>query len=125
MVRKPLSHPLSVTVQLGQEIRRRRLSARITVVKLAARANITPNYLGDIETGRRNRNPSLSTVLAIAKALGVGLPELLGARPRNLEPASLEVARMYELLPKALQPIMLRFLRAISREPRVRRFAGH
>jgi transcriptional regulator with XRE-family HTH domain len=86
----------------------------MTAADLADRAGITANYLGDIETGRRRRNPSLMTLLALASALGVDLPDLLGAYAKSLGPASLEAARLLDALPKATQIAVIRLLRAIT-----------
>lgn len=100
--------------QLGREVRRRRLTLGMTAVALAARANITPNYLGDIETGRRQRNPSLLTVLALAKALRVDVVELLGGGSIKLSPTSIEAARLLENAPETVQNAMLQILRAFA-----------
>lgn len=86
----------------------------MTAVALAARANITPNYLGDIETGRRQRNPSLLTVLALAKALRVDVVELLGGGSIKLSPTSIEAARLLENAPETVQNAMLQILRAFA-----------
>ena len=72
---------------MGTEIRRRRTALRMTVVELARRADITPNYLGDLESGRRRRNPSVGTVMALARCLGAELSELLGGRRVDLRTA--------------------------------------
>ena len=49
-------------MKFGQEIRRRRKALGMTIEQLAEKAELTPNYLGTLEVGRRD--PSLSTVLA-------------------------------------------------------------
>jgi transcriptional regulator with XRE-family HTH domain len=112
MGRRPLPHPEAI--RLGKELRRRRALLGMTAAELAYRAGITANYLGDIETGRRRRNPSLVTMLSLARALGVELPDLLGSQAKTLGPASLEAARLLNALPEVTQIAVIRLLRAIS-----------
>jgi transcriptional regulator with XRE-family HTH domain len=56
-------------MDFGKEVRRRREALGLTLEELAERAGLTPNYVGTVETGKRD--PSLSTVLALAKGLRV------------------------------------------------------
>jgi len=48
---------------------------QIKVKELAKRAGITPSYLSQIETGKRN--PAIDTLKRIAKALGVDVEVLI------------------------------------------------
>lgn len=98
--------------EFGREVRRRRESLGLTLEMLAERASLTPNYIGTIETGKRD--PSLSTVLAIAGGLGVPAGELLGGVP-NLSPASLEAARLFDTSTPPIQNAVLAILHAIER----------
>jgi len=80
----------------GAEVRRRRESLGWTLPELAKRSGLTSNYIGSVEIGLRD--PSMSTVVKIAKGFGVPLSELLGAY--GLSPAALECLRlMKEALP--------------------------
>lgn len=97
----------------GREVRRRREALGLTLEMLAERSNLTPNYIGSIEIGKRD--PSLSTVLAIARGFGVPPGELLGGLP-SLGPAATEAARLFDGVPPALQEGILALLRAVSRK---------
>lgn len=60
---------------VGRNIRRFRLADSLTIEELAFRAQLHPNYLGDVERGRRN--PSLINLKKIADGLKKPLTELL------------------------------------------------
>ena len=102
-------------MKFGQEIRRRRKALGMTIEQLAEKAGLTPNYLGTLEVGRRD--PSLSTVLALAKGLSVPPAELFGG-PGKLSPEALEAARLFDGVTAELQEIVIRLLRHIQRPRR-------
>ena len=77
---------------IGDIVRRRRDLARMTLEELAERAQLTPNYVGSVERGRRD--PSLSTVVALAKGLNVRPQDLFP--PVELSPAVLEAAALFD-----------------------------
>ena len=54
-------------IQIGQRVRSFRLERGMTLKELAAKANITPSMLSQIESGQAN--PSLMTIRLLAKAL--------------------------------------------------------
>jgi len=61
---------------LGQRLRALRLDQRETISRTAARAGISPQYLSEVERGRKE--PSSEMIAAVAGALGttlVGLTE--------------------------------------------------
>ena len=60
---------------VGKNIRRFRLADGLTIEELAFRAQLHPNYLGDVERGRRN--PSLANLKKIADGLKKPLTDLL------------------------------------------------
>lgn len=103
------------TVRFGKEVRRRRKAAGLTLEQLAERAELSANYVGSIEKG--DRDPSLSTVLALAKGLKVPAAELLGGL-QELGPAGLEAGRLLEASPPDVQEAVLELLRAVSRKRR-------
>ena len=102
-------------VKFGQEIRRRRQGLGMTIEELAEKAGLTPNYLGTLELGKRD--PSLSTVLALAKGLSVAPAELIGTVGK-LSPEALEAARLFDGAAPDLQDAVLRLLRALHRRRR-------
>jgi transcriptional regulator with XRE-family HTH domain len=101
----------------GREIRRRRESLGMTLEQCAERANLTPNYIGTIENGVRD--PSLSTVLALARGLRVPPAELFGGIP-SLSPAATEAGLLFDAAPPDVQDAVLQLLRSIARKSAVR-----
>jgi transcriptional regulator with XRE-family HTH domain len=99
----------------GREVRRRRGALGLTLEQLAERSALTPNYIGTVENGRRD--PSLSTVLALAKGLGVSPGELLGG-VGELSPVATEAATLIESLTPDIQATTLELLRALARRRR-------
>jgi len=70
--------PSEVTFAILQgvnPIRAWREYKQIKVKELANRAGITPSYLSQIETGKRN--PTIDTLKAIAQALGIDVEMLI------------------------------------------------
>lgn len=98
------------SVALGREIRRRRQSLGMTLPALAEASGVTPNYIGSIENGRRD--PSLSTVLRIARGLRVTPGELLGLP--GLPPDAIEAAKLVSRLPDAVRKPLTNTLRALA-----------
>jgi transcriptional regulator with XRE-family HTH domain len=87
----------------------------LTLEQLAERSGLTPNYIGTIENCRRD--PSLSTILALARALGAPPGELLGGIG-EMSPVAIETARLIEAAPPEVQVAVLELLRVISRRRR-------
>lgn len=84
----------------------------MTIEQLAEKSGLTPNYVGTVEIG--GRDPSLSTVLALARGLSVAPGELFGGIAR-LSPLTLEAARLFEGSPPDVQDAILRLLRALQK----------
>lgn len=66
------NHGLNV---LGLNVRKKREEKDLTQEALAERANLDPTYISGIERGVRN--PSVLSIVRIAKALGVTTSTLL------------------------------------------------
>jgi len=60
---------------LGLNVRKRREEKELTQEALAELANLDPTYISGIERGMRN--PSVLSVLRIAKALGITTSKLM------------------------------------------------
>lgn len=73
--------------RIGDRIRRLRETAKITQEGVAFGAKIATRALQRVEAG--DGNPTLSTLLGIADALGVSLEELTGKTSRRLMAESL------------------------------------
>lgn len=98
-------------MDLGKEIRRLREEGGLTLEQLAKRADLTPNYIGTIENGKRD--PSISTVLALARGLEVAPGDLLeGAE--GLSPVATHAARLFDGAPADIKDAVLRILRAVT-----------
>jgi transcriptional regulator with XRE-family HTH domain len=102
-------------VQLGAEIRRRRQALGWSLEELAHRCGLSWRYLSSVEGDKRD--PSLSTIEAIATALGAEPGELLGLKA--LAPAGIEAGKLFVGLPADAQETVLRLMRLLS--PRKRR----
>ncbi len=64
-----------ILVEFAAKVRNRRHTLSLTQEQLAERADFHVNYVGGIE--RAERNPSLTSLVAIAKGLQCPLKELL------------------------------------------------
>ena len=102
-------------MSFGSTVRRKRESLGLTLEQVAERSKLSPNYIGTVENGRRD--PSLSTVLALAKALRVPAVELLGG-PEELSAGAMEAARLFEACTPEVQDSVARLLRAVARRRR-------
>lgn len=73
----------NVYVEIGSRIRFLRKSKNMTIENLSLIAGINRNYLGDLERGKRN--PTLSILAKIAKALDISLEELFSGIGNHLD----------------------------------------
>jgi len=101
-------------VRFGAEVRRRRQALGWSLEELADRAALSWRYLSSVETDQRD--PSLSTITKIAKALGAEAGELLGVKV--LGPAGIEAAKLFLGLHAEAQETVLRLMRLIGRRRR-------
>jgi transcriptional regulator with XRE-family HTH domain len=61
--------------QMGRRLRKLRIAKKLSQATVAKRADLSREYVNKIEAGRYD--PPLSTINALAKALGVPVRELL------------------------------------------------
>ncbi len=99
-------------MEFGQEIRRRRQALHLTLEQLAEASGLTPNYIGTIENGKRD--PSLSTVMALAKGLRAKPAELFGGIQDLSAPAT-EAGTLFDTAPEDVQDAVLQLLRSVSK----------
>lgn len=113
---RALKENLIVDVQayhpFGHELRRRRIQAGMTLEELADAARLTANYIGTIENGRRD--PSLSTITALARALHINPGEFFGGR-NGLSPGAVEAGMLLDESPREARDAVLCILRAAAR----------
>jgi transcriptional regulator with XRE-family HTH domain len=100
-------------MEFGQEIRRRRVALGLTLEQLAEGSGLTPNYIGTIENGKRD--PSLSTILSLAKGLRVHPSELFGG-VQDLSPPATEAAMLFDSASPEVQEAVLQLLRSVTRK---------
>ncbi|MGN7778641.1 helix-turn-helix domain-containing protein [Mycolicibacterium sp. 22603] len=67
---------------LGRRLRDTRRARGERLVDVAARAGVSPQYLSEIERGRKE--PSSEMISAVSGALGIGLGRLLGGISADL-----------------------------------------
>jgi transcriptional regulator with XRE-family HTH domain len=91
-------------------VRRRRMAMGLTVKRLADQTKLSQQYVSSLEQGQRN--PSLRVALALAKALGAELGDLLGGREAS--PLGREAARLIDQMPEPHREPALLLLRALS-----------
>lgn len=61
--------------KLGENMKKIRLAKRMTQGDICRKLEVDRAYISNIESG--NKNPTLSTITKLAKALGVSIDELL------------------------------------------------
>ena len=61
--------------QMGRRLKRLRVAREMSQAALAKRARLTREYVNKLEAGKQD--PSLTTMTALAKALGVPVTALL------------------------------------------------
>jgi transcriptional regulator with XRE-family HTH domain len=62
--------------RLGMKLRRARIARKLSQEALAKKARVTREYVNKLEAGRYD--PTVGTLIRLAKALGVPPTELLG-----------------------------------------------
>ena len=94
----PPDHPV-FRGHVGQRIRHYRRQCNLTQTELARQANVNQGFLSEIEHGRRN--PSPSSLKAIAIALRVAPTVLIGAGPDHDTPQPLATRDLplYDTIP--------------------------
>lgn len=71
---------------IGEQIRRRRIEAGLSLSALAQRAEVSKGYLWSLEKGETEARPSGKTLYQIAEALGTTMSDLLGRTLLNDAP---------------------------------------
>lgn len=97
---------------VGKEIRRRRKARGLSQEKLAERAKLSTTYISGIENN--HRDPSLSTVVAICKALKIAPGELLGGMV-GLTAAGIQAGKQFEKLSEDTQRLVLELMQQLEK----------
>ena len=99
---RPAPEPLWGEV-LGEQLRELRRDLDETLAETSGRAGISPQYLSEVERGRKE--PSSEMIAALAGALGIGLGELTDRIADDLRARRLRAVR--PALPRTGMPTML------------------
>ena len=88
-------------MRLGKRIRELRVQRDLTLERLAEKASLSANYLGELE--RSKSNASVKTLLRIADALGVNLTALFSPLdgPRSKDELAGRIKELVDELAKA------------------------
>ena len=102
-------------MEVGSEIRRRRLARGWTLEGLAERSGLSAHYLSTVETNKRD--PSLSTITSIANALETPVGELVGP-PGRASLQAMEAARLFDASSAEIREGVIQILRASAKRPK-------
>ncbi len=94
----------------AQRVRKLRKAAKLSLERAAERGNITGNFWGDVE--RAKKVPSLDTIVAMAKGLGVS-PSTLLLLEREEDPR--EVRKRMDSLLNKCSPQQLELIHRIAK----------
>ncbi|MBR3447046.1 MAG: helix-turn-helix transcriptional regulator [Oscillospiraceae bacterium] len=86
-------------IDIAQRIRQIRTSKEISIYRISKDTGISPNYISDLENGRRN--PSLDTLERLIVPLGITLAELFSTddSASYLSEKERQLVENYRLLP--------------------------
>ena len=102
--------PKSFGARLGGRVRAHREAKGWSQARLAEAVGVTSNYVGVLERGQKL--PTLDTLVALAKALGVPPGELLGAGERD--PWLDEIVTLAKTVPSARRELAVQILRTLA-----------
>ena len=99
---------------LGNNVRALRNALQLTQENLSETANISLKHLGEIERGRGN--PTLTTLVALAGALNVPLPELVAAKGegQEIDSVTAELRVIIQQASHSDRATMLRVVKALQ-----------
>lgn len=101
--------------EFGALIRRLRKERSLSMEGLARAADLSLGYIQTIEKG--TRHPSLSSMKALARAMGLSVRDLLGGHEESYSEEVKEFARSFDQLPEGVREAILTLLRQPSRRP--------
>jgi transcriptional regulator with XRE-family HTH domain len=101
----------------GTEVRRIRQLRGLSIEDLAENSGLSANYVGGIEMNQRD--PSLSTVTALAKGLRISISELFQDTPDSLTPIGRQMALAIERLKPSVQEAIVRLASSLAREAKL------
>ncbi len=99
-----------IRAEIGTLVRRWRERQGLTIEELGKRAGIGARYLQVIEQGERD--PSFSTVCAIAEGFGMSLGEMFSREHETLSDSAQELVKLYAEAPEPVRQALPTFLNA-------------
>jgi transcriptional regulator with XRE-family HTH domain len=94
-------------IEFSCEVRRRRTALGISLRNFENLCGLTPSFICSIENGERD--PCLSSIVALAKGLGISPAELFWSA-NGLSPAAGEMARLWSEVPREVQAALMEVL---------------
>lgn len=104
---------------LGAAMRRWREKQGLAIEELAQRSRLMPSYLETVEAGARD--PSFSTVCAIAEGLGLSVGKMFTDEAEDYSESTLELVRLCANVPEPVRGTLPRFFRACIEGAEVQR----
>lgn len=102
-------------LNISQRLKQIRTSKDISIYKLSKDTGISPNYISDLENGRRN--PSLVTLERLIVPLGITLSELFNEDDQvsYLSENERELVENYRNLPDEKGKLLLEMSKALNK----------
>lgn len=95
---------------IRKRIRQERIAANLSQAELAELADVSPQYISHIETGRKKA--SLSTIVSIAEALSLPVDYFLTGQISSIQSIDLEIQSLFKNLNRYERKILLSLLYA-------------
>ena len=100
--------------KLGHRVRNLRLQKKLTMKEVAETAGIAQSSLSYIENG--NNSPSIETLEAILKALGITMGEFFVEEKQDLEPELLRLLDTVKKLTPEQRELAQRLLEVLGKD---------
>jgi transcriptional regulator with XRE-family HTH domain len=96
---------------IGKRIRRARLARKLTQESLSEMCGVNASYIGQIERGEKQ--PSLRTLTAVCRSLGVDLSSLIEGNANSPDTAVQELLEVVSGCPAELVDVIIQHARIV------------
>lgn len=102
-------------INISERLKKIRVSKEISIYRISKETGISPNYISDLENGRRN--PSLVTLERLIVPLGITLSELFceDDTVSYLSDKERELVENYRMLPNDKGALLLEMSKALNK----------